>query len=360
MILSVTLNPAVDHILFTEGIKLHDTNRVQSMQTDAGGKGINLSRIAVELGSKSVATGLLGGGAGAFISHVLQKQGVIANFVETENETRTNMNVESGDGPPTTFNAKGPLIHEKECELLQLRVERLAEDAEWVALGGSLPPGVPTDAFRTLGLIAKRRGCKVVLDADGEVMKYGLEAGPDFIKPNVREAERLLDRELTDEAQIVQAAKDLVNLLQEKGSDEPLVVISRGKEGAILASQTTLLKGLPPQVDARSTIGSGDSLIGGMLYGLTTDKSLAEAFRYGIAAGTATATTDPASVLQPGDIPGLPRGREHAPASLLQHARRGEPDARRAPGDEDRTLHCTSRVRTAPGRSRSRYSAPRS
>ena len=293
MILSVTLNAAVDHILFVEGLKPHDTNRVSRMQTDAGGKGINLSRIAVELGAKSIATGFLGGGPGAFITHVLQKQGVITNFVESENETRTNMNVESGDGPPTTFNARGPLIHEGEWELLKVRIDRLSEEAEWVAMGGSLPPGVPTEAFKILGDQAKKRGCKLVLDADGEVLKHGIEAGPDFIKPNVREAERLLERDLFEqEDKIIEAAKDLVKLLTEKGSEDPVAVISRGKRGAILATKTALIKGHPVEVNANSTIGSGDSLIGGMLYGLATDKTLEESFRYGLAAGAATATTD--------------------------------------------------------------------
>lgn len=293
MILSVTLNAAVDHILFIDGLKAHDTNRVQSMQTDAGGKGVNLSRIAVELGAKSVATGFLGGGSGAFITHVLQRQGVVTNFVEIENETRTNLNVESGDGPPTTFNAKGPLIHDREWELLQLRVERLAEDATWVALGGSLPPGVPTNAFATLGEIAKKKNCRVVLDADGDAMIEGLKSAPDLIKPNVKEAERILNRQLEgDEDKIFEGAKELVQLLLEKGSLDPTVIISRGKNGAVLATKSTLLRGYPIAIEARSTIGSGDSLNGGFLYGLETQKTLEESFRYGLAAGTATATTN--------------------------------------------------------------------
>lgn len=293
MILSVTLNPAVDHILFVDGLKPHDTNRVQKMQTDGGGKGVNLSRIAVELGAKSIATGFLGGGPGAFISHVLKRQGVVADFVETENETRTNLNIESGDGPPTTFNARGPLIHAREWQLLQLRVERLAQDADWVALGGSLPPGIPEDAFKILGKSAKDQRCKVVLDADGAALVHGIESAPDFIKPNVREAERLLERDLEgDEEKINQAARDLVNLLSEKGSADPIAVISRGAEGAVLATKSSLIKGYPVKVQARTTIGAGDSLIGGMLYALQSDKTLEEAFRYGLAAGAATATTD--------------------------------------------------------------------
>lgn len=311
MILTVTLNPAVDHILFIDGMKLHDTNRVQKMQTDAGGKGVNLSRIAVELGAKSVATGFLGGGPGAFITHMLQRQGVVTNFVESENETRTNLNVESGDGPPTTFNAKGPLIHQREWELLQLRVERLSEDATWVALGGSLPPGVPIEAFQILGEIAKKRNCKVVLDADGDAQKAGLLAAPDFIKPNVREAERLLGREIgDDDTKVITAVKDLVAMLRKNGSPDPVAVISRGRLGAVLATQTTVLKGHPIEINARSTIGSGDSLIGGMLYGMESQKTLQESLRYGLAAGAATATTD-----------GTEIGRRDSILDLFQRAR---------------------------------------
>ncbi|MCB0826506.1 MAG: 1-phosphofructokinase family hexose kinase [Armatimonadetes bacterium] len=293
MILSITLNAAVDHILFINGLKPHDTNRVQTMQTDAGGKGINLSRIAVELGAKSIATGFLGGGPGAFIKHVLDCQGVEHDFIETAEETRTNLNVESGDGPPTTFNAKGHHVTESEWSQLLEKVQPLLVQADWVAMGGSLPPGVPTDAFRTLGRLAKEHNCKVMLDADGEPMQLGLECVPDLIKPNVREAERLLNRELVDkEDAICEAAKELQAQLKNGGSHDPVVIISRGKKGAILADELGILIGEGIEVQSASTIGSGDSMLGGYLYALETRLSREEALQYGLAAGAATAITD--------------------------------------------------------------------
>ena len=147
MILTVTLNPCIDQTVFVDGLKLHDSNRVVRFETDAGGKGVNLSRVVAELGGESIATGLLGGGPGAFVRKVLDAQGVRHGFVEIEKDTRTNVAVEDGSGEaPTSFNAKGPLVSEQEWDALVDKVRALANGADWVTLGGSLPQGVPVEA----------------------------------------------------------------------------------------------------------------------------------------------------------------------------------------------------------------------
>ena len=303
MILTVTLNAALDHTLLIEGLKPHDTNRIQSIQTDAGGKGINLSRIAAELGASTTATGFLGGGTGAFIRHVMKKQLVNDECIEIHAETRTNFNIESGDGPPTTFNAKGAEVTDKEWFELVARVTDLATKSTWVALGGSLPPGVPENAFGILGAIVKKSGAKLVLDADGTAMQAGLAASPDFIKPNVREAERLLNRQLFGSRDaIIQAARDLYNQVQNEQSPEPIIVISRGAEGAIMHCAEGTFETDPLPIQPKSTIGSGDSMIGGMLYALTEGKDLPTALRYGNAAGAATATSDGSQIGRLNDI----------------------------------------------------------
>src|SRR5690348_1023172 len=110
MILSVTLNPCVDHTLFVEGLRPHQRNKILRLETDAGGKGINLSRIVAELGGDAVATGLVGGDSGRLVAAALERQGVRNDFVEVAGETRRNFSVESGDGDPTTFNAVGPEV----------------------------------------------------------------------------------------------------------------------------------------------------------------------------------------------------------------------------------------------------------
>jgi 1-phosphofructokinase len=303
MILTVTLNPALDQTLLINGLKPHDTNRIQGVQTDAGGKGINLSRIAAELGTATTATGFLGGATGAAIRHVMCKQGVIDECVESISETRTNFNVESGDGPPTTFNAKGNEVTNSEWLHLVAKVTDLSSTADWVTLGGSLPPGVPENAFQILGQIAKHAGAKLVLDADGAAMQSGLTANPDFIKPNVREAERLLNRQLFGSRDaIIQATRDLYKQVQNEGSPEPIVVISRGAEGAIMCCALGIFETPVLPITPKSTIGSGDSMIAGILHAILSGQDLPTALCYGNAAGAATASSDGSQIGRKHDI----------------------------------------------------------
>lgn len=290
MILSVTLNPAVDHALFVDGLKIGDTNRVVRNEIDAGGKGINLSRVAVELGAMSVATGFLGGGTGAFIRKVMNLQGVLHDFVEVDGETRTNFSVEDGTGsPPTTFNEQGPTIEADCWEKLQNKVRHYATRSHWVALGGSLPRGIPLDAYRVLVEIAQEAGAMVVLDADGEPMKHGILARPNLIKPNMKEAGRLLG----EPVETVDAALHAAAVL---GEAHDIVIVSCGDKGAAMACSEGVFRGTTPQVIAKSTIASGDSLVGGFLAALEAGLDIETAFRWGLAAGAATATTDGAEI----------------------------------------------------------------
>lgn len=287
MILSVTLNPCVDHALFVKQLCLGDTNRVLRTETDAGGKGVNLSRVVAELGGRTVATGFLGGGSGAYVRKALDAQGVLHDFVETADDTRMNFSVEDDScAPPTTFNEPGPAITANEWEDLQKHVARYAASAWWIAMGGSLPPGVPIDAFAQLCRIAHEAGSKVLLDADGEPARRGMAAGPDFIKPNAKEAGRLLDRTITT----LDEARDAALELHKRGP--AIVVLSRGADGAVLAHDGVVCSGTSPTVAVKSTIGSGDSLLGGMLWAMGESKSMEEAFSWGLAAGAATAATD--------------------------------------------------------------------
>jgi 1-phosphofructokinase family hexose kinase len=287
MILSVTLNPCVDHALFVKRLVVGDTNRVTTTETDAGGKGVNLSRVVAELGGRTVATGFLGGGPGAYVRKVLDAQGVLHDFIEIAGDTRLNFSVEDETkSPPTTLNEAGPEIQPREWEDLKEHLSRYAASAWWVALGGSLPPGVPPDAFAELCRIAHQAGSKVLLDADGEPLRLGMEAGPDFIKPNAKEAGRLLGCDVATLDQARYAALEL----RRRGPG--IVVISRGAEGAVLAYEDRVFRGVSPEVKVNSTIGSGDSLLGGMLWAMGECKSPSEALFWGLAAGAATAATD--------------------------------------------------------------------
>jgi len=293
MILTVTLNACVDHVFFVEGLRPHDTNRIVRKETDAGGKGINVARVAAELGAAVRATGFLGGPTGAEIREVLQEQGVPHEFVRTASETRQNFSVEDGSGrPPTTFNAKGDPVTGLEWESLLTKVGEMSRDAVWVVLGGSIPPGCPVEAFQILGDLAHSRHARVVIDADNEAMVHGMRAAPELIKPNVSEASRLLGRSLPGEEDIVIAARELRERLVDRGSVSPWVVISRGSDGAVMAGDFGVLLGRPVPVEAKSTIGSGDSMIAGLLFGLEKGMTSEESLRWGLASGAATAVTD--------------------------------------------------------------------
>lgn len=293
MILSVTLNPSVDHALFVDDLKIGDTNRVRRTERDAGGKGVNLSRVVAELGAKTMATGFLGGGPGQYVRSVLDRQGVSHCFVDVDGDTRINFSVEDGsDRPPTTFNELGPSVTAAQLNELLDRIAGLADRLRWIAVGGSLPPDVPLDIFGKVIELAHRHGVKVALDADGEPLKHGLAAGPDFIKPNAKEASRVLGRPVESPEDAVSAASLLYEEIEAKSADPKIVVVSLGVEGAAMQCATGRFRGISPRVKARSTIGSGDSLIAGMLWATEQGHDPREALRWGLACGAATAATD--------------------------------------------------------------------
>lgn len=288
MILTVTLNPSVDRLIYIKQLVPHDTNRILRIEEDVGGKGVNVARVLRRLGVPVVATGFLGGRAGRYVQRELSEiDGVQCDFVWVPDETRTNLAIQEEDGsPPTTLNERGPQISPKALESLLQIVEGYARQVRFVALGGSLPPGVPADIYATLGAIASRHGAKVVLDADGEPLVQGLKASPYLIKPNENEAERLLGRAIDTLDDAATAAREL----HEGGV--PTVIVSIGEKGAAVACAEGCWVAIPPKVRTVSTIGSGDSMIAGVLSVLVRDGTVEEAIGWGTAAGAATAMTD--------------------------------------------------------------------
>ncbi|MBK7769935.1 MAG: 1-phosphofructokinase family hexose kinase [bacterium] len=303
MILTVTLNPCIDLLLGTRGLLPYDTNRVVTREEDAGGKGTNLSRVAAELGAKTTACVLLGGGTGAHVQRVLELQGVTPAIVHTQAQTRVNVSVQDGsDRPPTTFNMKGGPITGDEWQQVTRMVVELAAEADWVCLGGSLPEGIPVDAWRTLIGLLRPLPVRILLDADDEPLRLGLEAGPHLIKPNLNEASRLLGRPIAGVEQAASAAIEIRSAMAARGAADPAVIVSMGAEGAVAATGEGSFFAPPVAVHPRSTIGSGDSLLGGLLAAFGHGKDWPEALRWGSAAGAATATTDGTEIARRGVV----------------------------------------------------------
>ncbi|HUV03660.1 MAG TPA: 1-phosphofructokinase [Armatimonadota bacterium] len=297
MIATVTLNPALDKSVYIDRLHPNDANRISKIEVDAGGKGINASRVLKELGSETIALGLLGGRTGRFIEHVLNTEGISTDFVRIERETRTNICVQETSGaPPTMLNEPGPPITEHEFDELFVKVRRAAHSWTMVIFGGSLPPGAPIDVYRRLVTVVREAGARAILDSDGEAMRLGIEAVPFMIKPNTDEVRRLVGVEVKSIDDALRAVKSLREL------GVQLVVVSMGAEGAVAGSDEGAWRAVPPQVKPVSTIGSGDSMVAGIAHILSHGGFLEEALRWGTAAGAATAMTNGAEICNRGQV----------------------------------------------------------
>lgn len=286
MILTVTLNPAVDLYLSVERLSTDDVNRVLWFRRDPGGKGVNVSRVIHELGGKSVALCLLGGETGEEIFRHLHAKGIWVERIPTEGPTRTNIAIkEEGKNRLIKLNEKGVPVTRRHLKICLERLERLARRGDIVALCGSLPPGAPSKTYADFVTPLRARGVRVLLDADGEPLREGLKALPSFIKPNVHELSRLMGRPLHTLRERVAAAQKFLHPKMEG------ILLSMGKEGAVLVShQESWLSGTP-KVKVASAIGAGDSLVGGFLLGLSRGDDFSKSLRLGMACGTATAIT---------------------------------------------------------------------
>jgi 1-phosphofructokinase family hexose kinase len=303
MIVSVTLNPCIDETLFVDGLLLHDRNEVRLMEVDAGGKGVNLSRIVAELGAETIALGFLGGGPGAFVRKVLDCQGVRHDFTEIDQDTRTTIIVEDGSGsPPTVFTQPGPLVSQNHWKEFLASFDTWLTRSEWLAVGGSVPPGLDADHVVELGRRARSAGVPWCLDADGPLFAAGLRAGPDLIKPNRDEAARWLGSPVTSQEDALAAARRLNEAQSLAGAPDPTTIVSLGSAGAVMARPEGCWVGDPIPVTVRSTIGSGDSMIGAALVRRCLNDPWPVALAWGLAAGAATAMTDGSEIGRRADI----------------------------------------------------------
>lgn len=297
MISTITLNPALDKTIHIAKLAPNDTNRILKVEEDAGGKGINCSRMLKKLGADTKAITFLGGTPGECIRVVMEKEGVPLEYVATENPTRTCIAIEESAGlPPTTFNERGgPIEHKELVEFLEMAKDT-ARASSYVVFGGSVPLGINEDVYKVLIQIASTMNAKTVLDTDGEALVEGIKTKPFMIKPNRDEAERLLNTKFESKADVARAALKLSEMEIE------LVVISLGKQGLVACYQGIIYDVVPPKVKAVSTIGSGDSMIAGLLYALEKEMDIQDALRMGCAAGAATALSSGAEMGKKADV----------------------------------------------------------
>lgn len=284
MIYTVTLNPALDKTVTIPGFTVDSVNRISGMRTDAGGKGINVSKWIKALGGESVALGILGGMTGQTIRRFLENEGIEADFTYIENETRINLKITDPDqGTHTDVNEPGAFVDAETAMDVYRRLTARIRAEDLVVLAGSLPPGLPEGFFCEWISMLSGIGAKVYLDVDGPALASSLTARPYFVKPNLNELEQLMKRKLPSLPDICSAISQIL------ANGTRRVVISMGAQGAIFAEGTRRLyaKGLHVPVD--STVGAGDAMVAAMALLCSQGQSMEDMIPFAIAAGASGA-----------------------------------------------------------------------
>ena len=283
MILTVTLNAAIDRTVAVPNFRLGRRHRAVESRTVAGGKGINVARALNLLGRPVIASGFVGGPSGARVIEELHVESVLTDFIEIAAETRINLAViDPTSGEQTEINERGPAVSAEETKRLFDRIGYLAGGAKICVLAGSLPPGAGDDLYARLIDDLRRRGVPVVLDAEGEAMLAGVRAGAAMVTPNEAEAEELVGQEFAD-------SSDLPPGCSSWSAWAPRKRRSPARQGCVAAvgegSERRLLEIHTEPLEPVSTVGSGDAFVAGYVAARYEGRSEEECLAYGVACG---------------------------------------------------------------------------
>jgi 1-phosphofructokinase family hexose kinase len=283
LIVTLTINPAIDRIFSVDRLAFEDRSYINSVGEQAGGRGINSSRVIHSFGGGTHAVLITGGDSGKRLEEHLAECGFPTTLVPIDNDIRTNITITDRHGLTVNLNEIGPALSEPEVTRVEQAVREALAKASWLLLCGSLPPGVPSSFYGELVAMARRKKVKTLLHADRDALREGIERQPTVVTPNQQEAERLLGRTLLTRSHHLEAAVQIRSMGAES------VVLSLGSRGAIGAFPDGLVEALPPRVDAVCPIGAGDALSAAYAWACSRKKSHADALRWGVAAGTASA-----------------------------------------------------------------------
>ncbi|SOD93417.1 1-phosphofructokinase family hexose kinase [Spirosoma fluviale] len=298
MLVTLTLNPAVDISMTTDRLIPEQKIHCSQPRYDAGGGGINVSKAIHRLGGESLAVFTSGGSSGLRLQELVEKEGIHYEIIGIDGLTRECFVVtETIPNQQFRFGTPGPTLSSAEADACLSHLQTLAEPIDYLVASGSLPPGLPVDFYARIARIAKERGIRLVLDAAGESLRMALAEGVFLIKPNVGELARLVGVERLETDQIAKAADTLI----QAGSCE-IVVVSLGPLGAMLITRNGQELVQAPPVKKISTVGAGDSLVGGMVYALSQGMSYSDMIRLGVACGTAATMNPGTQLFQKADV----------------------------------------------------------
>ncbi len=283
MILTVTLNAAIDRTVAVPNFRLGRRHRAVESRTVAGGKGINVARALSLLGRPVIATGFVGGPTGNRVLEELRQESVLSDFTRIAAETRINLAViDPTSGQQTEINERGPAVSAEEVKRLFERIGYLAGGAKICVLAGSLPPGAGDDLYARLIADLSRRGVAVVLDAEGEAMMAGVRAGASMVTPNEREAEEIVGQEFADRGDLAQGLLELTRL----GAGAAAITRPEGCVAAVgEGAERRLLEVHTEPLEPVSTVGSGDAFLAGYVAARYEERTPEECLAYGVACG---------------------------------------------------------------------------
>lgn len=282
MIYTVTFNPSLDYIVRVDEFKIGEVNRTSGEEIYPGGKGINVSIVLNNLGVKSVALGFVSGFTGEEIEKRVKECGVNSNFIKLKNGN-SRINVKLKSSVESEINAQGPKIEKEDLNELFYKLQRVQED-DFLVLSGSIPNTMPENIYEDIMKKLKDKHIKVIVDATSNLLLNVLKYKPFLIKPNHHELGELFNTTIKTDEDIICYGKKL----QSMGAEN--VVISMAEKGAVfISSSGEVIKSEAPKGVLKNSVGAGDSMVAGFIFGYLKNKDLIEAFKFGVATGSATA-----------------------------------------------------------------------
>lgn len=297
MILTVTLNTSIDKLYMLDELQPYTVMRVRQVCNTAGGKGMNISRVAAQLGEEVTAMGFVGGFIGQYFESLITEPRIRKAFTHVKSETRSCINAwDIARNESTEYLEPGSLVTEEEVDQFYQDFKHELREADIVTLSGSLPAGMPADTYAQLIEECKKAGKPVLLDTSGETLRCAVKAKPNLIKPNKDEIAQLLGHEAGALEEIAQAA----NGLREGGIQ--IVAVSLGAEGALMACSEGVWLGKPPIIHPQNTVGCGDSMVAGFAVGLSRNLPPEDCLRLAVAVSAANALSMSTGGYEPQDL----------------------------------------------------------
>jgi 1-phosphofructokinase family hexose kinase len=300
MILTVTLNAALDRTVAVPRMRLGQRHRAVEARRAPGGKGVNVARALKQLGEPVIATGLAGGATGARIRELLSAEDVLHDFTEVRGDSRTNFAiVDPTSGEQTEINERGPEMSAREIERFSDRLNYLARGADFCVMAGSLPPGAPPDLYAELIANLRDAGVPALLDTDGEPMRAGLRAQPAVVAPNATEAEEAVGYEFGDRDDHLMALDGLLDM----GAEEAIITTATG---------CVAVAGRPParrrfevtieHLEPVASVGSGDAFLAGYVASRRAGRSASACLAHAVACGAESTQHLGAGALSPSEV----------------------------------------------------------